>query len=85
MFIYELRDLEELICDTLFTDHCMGLRENSGGDKDLFSVERRLKRQERKMKQLRERQYEREKRRERNNIFNFINSTIGDKSKFCSK
>lgn len=60
-------------------DHCMKLRENAGGDKDLFSVQRRLKKEQRRMEQLREKEYQREIRRERSNVFNFINSTLGDK------
>ncbi|XP_012269744.2 zinc finger CCCH-type with G patch domain-containing protein isoform X1 [Athalia rosae] len=61
-------------------DHCMELRENANGDKDLFSVERRLKRQQQRMDQLREKQYQKEIRNERSNVFNFINSTLGDKA-----
>ncbi|XP_046417487.1 zinc finger CCCH-type with G patch domain-containing protein [Neodiprion fabricii] len=66
-------------------DHCMELRENAGGDKDLFSVERRLNKQRRRMDQIREKQYERDVKRERNNVFNFINATLGDKSQDDSK
>ncbi|XP_003699862.1 zinc finger CCCH-type with G patch domain-containing protein [Megachile rotundata] len=62
-------------------DHCMELRENAGGDKNLFSVERRMQKQQQKLEQQRERQYQREKEREQNNVFNFINSTLGDKPK----
>lgn len=60
----------------------MELRENAGGDKDLFSVQRRMKKEKRRMEQLREKEYQREIRRERSNVFNFINSTLGDKREF---
>ncbi|KAG6801930.1 zinc finger CCCH-type with G patch domain-containing protein [Apis mellifera caucasica] len=62
-------------------DHCMELRENAGGDKNLFSVERKMRKQQQKLEQQREKQYQREKEREENNIFNFINATLGDKPK----
>ncbi|KAK9310675.1 hypothetical protein QLX08_000011 [Tetragonisca angustula] len=62
-------------------DHCMELRENAGGDENLFSVERRMRKQQQKLEQQREKQYQREKEREENNVFNFINATLGDKSK----
>lgn len=62
-------------------DHCMELRENAGGDKNLFSVERRMRKQQRRLEQQRERQYRRVKQREEKTIFNFINATLGDKSK----
>lgn len=61
-------------------DHCMILRENAGGDKDLFSVERKMQRQKKKMEQQRRKQYQKEKQREKNNVFNFMNNTFGDKS-----
>ncbi|XP_043275966.1 zinc finger CCCH-type with G patch domain-containing protein [Venturia canescens] len=60
-------------------DHCMELREHAGGDKDLFTAERKMQKQRRKMEQQREKQYIREKAREKNNVFNFINTTLGDK------
>lgn len=59
-------------------DHCMELRENADGDKDLFTVERRMRRQYKKLEQQREKQYQREKQKESNNVFNFINATLGD-------
>ncbi|XP_017884031.1 zinc finger CCCH-type with G patch domain-containing protein [Ceratina calcarata] len=62
-------------------DHCMELRENAGGDEDLFSVERRMRKQQQKLEQQREKQYQREKEREKKNVFNFINATLGDKPK----
>lgn len=60
----------------------MELRENAGGDKNLFSVERKMRKQQQKLEQQREKQYQREKEREENNIFNFINATLGDKRMF---
>lgn len=68
--------------NNFFSDHCMELRENAGGDKNLFSVERRMQKQQQKLEQQRERQYQREKEREQNNVFNFINATLGDKRMF---
>ncbi|XP_078045261.1 zinc finger CCCH-type with G patch domain-containing protein [Augochlora pura] len=62
-------------------DHCMELRANAGGEKSLFSVERRMRKQQQKLEQQRERQYQREKRRDEKNVFNFINATLGDKPK----
>lgn len=60
----------------------MELRENAGGDKNLFSVERKMRKQRQKLEQQREKQYQREKEREENNVFNFINATLGDKRMF---
>ncbi|EFN81050.1 zinc finger CCCH-type with G patch domain-containing protein [Harpegnathos saltator] len=62
-------------------DHCMELREFAGGDKDLFSAERKMRKQQQKLEQQRERQYQKEKERENSNVFNFINKTLGDKPK----
>ncbi|KAG7208275.1 hypothetical protein KM043_014518 [Ampulex compressa] len=62
-------------------DHCMELRENAGGDKNLFTVERRMRKQRQKLEQQREKQYQREKQRDECNVFNFINATLGDKPK----
>ncbi|KAH0951498.1 hypothetical protein HN011_002974 [Eciton burchellii] len=62
-------------------DHCMELREFAGGDKDLFSAERKMRKQQQKLERQRERQYQREKQREDSNVFNFINKTLGDKPK----
>ena len=62
-------------------DHCMELREHANGDKDIFSTERKMRKQRQKMKQIRERQYEREKAREKNNLFYFINTTLGKRGK----
>jgi len=58
----------------------MELREVAGDDKDLFSTERKMRKQQ-KLKQQRERQYQRKKQKEDNNVFNFINKTLGDKRK----
>ncbi|KAJ8917177.1 hypothetical protein NQ315_012669 [Exocentrus adspersus] len=57
-------------------DHCMSLREQAGNDKDLFSVERKLKRMQRKQEIISKRVYER-KRKEKD-VFNFINKALGD-------
>lgn len=55
-------------------DHCMTLREQANGDKDLFSVERKLKRQHEKQEILNAKAYEREK--NNRDIFSFINNTV---------
>lgn len=52
----------------------MQLRENAGGDKDLFSVERKLKRLQRKQEAQSQKIYENEKKKV--NIFNFLNDTL---------
>lgn len=56
-------------------DHCMTLREQANGDKDLFSVEKRLKRQQQRQERQNVKAYDREKQRE-DNIFNFLNQSI---------
>lgn len=60
----------------------MELRERAGGDRDLFTAERKMEKQRRKIEQQREKQYIREKAREKSNVFNFINTTLGDKREF---
>ena len=62
----------------------MNLRENAGGDKNLFSVERKMQKQKRKLEQKREKKYLREKQREKNNVFNFMNTTLGNKGKLTN-
>lgn len=62
----------------------MTLRENSGGDKDFFSVEKKLKRLQKKQEQQNIRAYEREKKKV--NVFNFLNQTLSKQtdSQACS-
>lgn len=55
-------------------DHCMELREQANGDKNLFSVERKLKKQQKKQEENNIRAYERD--RQNSNVFNFINDNI---------
>lgn len=57
----------------------MALREQAGGDEDLFTVERKMRKQQRKMEIQRQKQYEKEKQRKDHNVFNFINVTLNDK------
>ncbi|KAJ8976943.1 hypothetical protein NQ317_010139 [Molorchus minor] len=57
-------------------DHCMKLREQSGGDKDLFSVEKKLKKMQRKQEMQSKKAYERESKKV--DVFNFINKTLGE-------
>lgn len=64
-----------------FSDHCMKLREFAGNDKDLFSAERKIRKQQQKLEQQRERQYQKESQKKDSNVFNFINKTLGDKRK----
>jgi hypothetical protein len=59
------------------TDHCMELKEKAGGDPNLFTVEKRLRRLRKKHEQCSEQQCEREKREM--NVFDFINSKLGGK------
>ncbi|XP_031334850.1 zinc finger CCCH-type with G patch domain-containing protein-like isoform X2 [Photinus pyralis] len=59
-------------------DHCMNLREKAGGDKDLFSVEKKLKRLAKKQEKKNIKAYEREKNQV--NVFNFLNETLASKS-----
>lgn len=56
-------------------DHCMTLREQANGDKDLFSVEKKLKRQQARQERQNVKAYERAKQKE-DNIFNFLNQNI---------
>lgn len=55
-------------------DHCMELREQANGDKDLFSVERKLKRLKKKEEQISAKAYEKEKKKV--DVFSFINDNI---------
>ncbi|PNF16311.1 hypothetical protein B7P43_G10830 [Cryptotermes secundus] len=59
-------------------DHCMALREKAGGDMNLFKVEKRLRRLQQKHDQQNQKQYERDN--QRTNVFDFINSKLGDKT-----
>lgn len=55
-------------------DHCMELRERANGDKDLFNVERKLKKQQKKQEEINVRAYERA--RQSGNVFNFLNDNV---------
>lgn len=52
----------------------MALREQANGDKNLFSVERKLKRQQERQEIINAKAYEREKQNQ--DIFNFLNQNI---------
>nr|CAD7401345.1 unnamed protein product [Timema poppensis] len=56
-------------------DHCMNLKEQAGGDENLFKVEKRLKRLQQKHEKQQEKQFEREKNRV--DVFDFLNNTLG--------
>lgn len=73
--------MQHIINLLYFPDHCMELREFAGNDKDLFSAERKIRKQQQKLEQQRERQYQRESQKKDSNVFNFINKTLGDKRK----
>lgn len=55
-------------------DHCMALREQANGDMNLFSVEKKIKRQQEKQELINAKAYEREKNNQ--DIFTFINNTV---------
>ncbi|KAM7351127.1 zinc finger CCCH-type with G patch domain-containing protein [Cochliomyia hominivorax] len=57
-------------------DHCMELREAANGDKDLFSVEKKLQKDQKKQEQLNAKAYERETQKSSVDVFSFINDTI---------
>lgn len=57
-------------------DHCMELREAANGDKDLFSVEKKLQKDQKKQEQLNAKAYERESQKTSTDVFSFINDTI---------
>ncbi len=56
-------------------DYCMELRERANGDKDLFNVDRKWKKQQKKQEQINERAYERN-RQSGGNVFNFLNDSV---------
>lgn len=62
-------------------DHCMELREAANGDKDLFSVEKKLQKDQKKQESLNAKAYERESQK-RIDVFSFINDTILSTPKF---
>lgn len=55
-------------------DYCMELRERANGDKDLFNVDRKWKKQQQKQEQINARAYERDRRSD--NVFNFLNDNV---------
>lgn len=55
-------------------DHCMELREQANGDKDLFSVEKKLKQMKKKEERISANAYAREK--QKTDVFSFINDTV---------
>lgn len=57
-------------------DHCMELREAANGDKDLFSVEKKLRKDQKKQEILNAKAYERESQKINTDVFAFINDTI---------
>ncbi|KAK4882972.1 hypothetical protein RN001_006291 [Aquatica leii] len=57
-------------------DHCMNLREKAGNSKDLFSIEKKLKRLQKKQEKRNLKAYEREK--QKVDVFNFLNETLAN-------
>lgn len=57
-------------------DHCMALREQANGDEDLFSVERKLKKQQRRQEKINQRTYAREQKQSQSDVFKFINESV---------
>lgn len=57
-------------------DYCMNLREQSNGDKDLFSVERKLKKEQKKQEAINQKAYERDSQQASGDIFSFINENV---------
>lgn len=55
-------------------DHCMNLREQANGDKNLFSVEKKLKRLKKKQEQINEKAYV--KKAKETDVFSFINQRV---------
>lgn len=55
-------------------DACMELREAANGDKDYFSVERKLKRAKRRQEAANEKAYARES--QRSDVFAFLNGNV---------
>lgn len=55
-------------------DHCMALREQANGDKNLFNVDRKLKRQQERQEILSAKAYERDQQKQ--DIFSFLNQNI---------
>ncbi|VEN58742.1 unnamed protein product [Callosobruchus maculatus] len=62
-------------------DYCMKLREKAGGDKNLFSVERKMKRLQRIQENRTKRSERKEQRKKNGNVFNFLNENILSKEK----
>lgn len=59
-------------------DHCMELREQANGDKNLFSVEHRMKKLKKKQEAANEKAYARES--QKTDVFSFINDSIFTKA-----
>lgn len=57
-------------------DHCMELREAANGDKDLFSVEKKLVKDQKKQEHINAKAYERETQKSSGDVFSFINDNI---------
>lgn len=58
-------------------DHCMNLREQSNGDKNLFSVEKKLERIQRRQDKRNVKAYERGQQKDKKmDVFSFMNKTV---------
>lgn len=58
------------------------LKEKAGGDKDLFTAERKIRKSQRKHAEAMKKAYEKEK--QRTDVFSFINERLGQNSKQVS-
>lgn len=63
---------------TLFSDHCMMLRESAVGDSDLLKAEKKIRMMQKKQQEALARAYQREK--ERTDVFTFLNNQLGQSS-----
>lgn len=57
----------------------MDLREFADDNKDLFTAERKMRKQKKQLERQREREYQREKKRADNSVFSFLNKALGYK------
>nr|CAI5849815.1 unnamed protein product [Callosobruchus analis] len=66
-------------------DYCMKLREKAGGDKNLFSVERKMKRLQQIQEKRTKRAEKKEQSMKKGNLFNYLNENVLSKDKGKNK
>ena len=59
----------------------MELRANAGGDNNLFSTERKIRKQKLKIEEQSKKQYDRDQQQSQTNVFDFINETLSNQRK----